>query len=54
MPADSEYKTHLMVWPTDADDAKMLLEVPFPMNYVTLNQLALHLTDICLDNTLQI
>ena len=43
-----------MVWLTDADDAKMLLDIPFPMNYVIINQLALNLIDTCLDNMLQI
>ena len=25
-----------MLWSTDADDAKMLLDIPFPMNYVII------------------
>ena len=45
---------HLMVWCTDADDVKMLLDIPFPMNYVIIDQLALNLADIFLNNTLQI
>ena len=40
-----------MVW--DTDDAKMLLDIPFPMNYVLIEQLSLNLGDVCLDNTLQ-
>ena len=28
-----------MVLSTDADDAKMLLDIPFPMNYVITDQL---------------
>ena len=43
-----------MVWSTDADDAKMLLDIPFPIDFVLIDQLALNLADICLDNTLQI
>ena len=45
-----------MVSSTDSDDAKMLLalDIPFPMNYVIIGQLALNLVDICLDNKLQI
>ena len=46
--------TQLMVWSTDADDAKTLLDVPFPMNYVMIYQLTWNLIDICLDNMLQI
>ena len=34
-----------MVWSTDADDAKILPDIPFPMNYVIIDQLALHLVD---------
>ena len=41
-----------MVWLTDADDAKILLDIPFLMNYVIINQLALNLIDTCLDNML--
>ena len=37
-----------MVWSTNADDVKMLLDIPFSMNYVTIDQLALHLVDIFL------
>ena len=43
-----------MVWLTDSDDAKMLLDIPFPMKYVIIDQSALNLVDICLDNKLQI
>ena len=39
---------------TDADDAKMLLDIAVQINYVIINQLAFSLVDICLDNTLQI
>ena len=48
------HKTHLMVWSTDTDDAKMLLDIPLPMNYVMIHQLALNLLNICLDHTLQL
>ena len=44
---------HLMVWSTDADDVKMLLDIPFPMNDVIIDQLALNLVDTFLKNTLQ-
>ena len=44
---------HLMVRLTDADDAKMLLDIPFPRNYVIIDQLALNIVDICLRKTLQ-
>ena len=37
---------------TSSDDAKMLLNIPFPMNHVIIDPLALNLVDICLDNTL--
>ena len=43
-----------MVWSSDVDDAKMLLDIPFPMSQVITDQLAFNLVDICLDNTLQI
>ena len=43
-----------MVWSTDADDAKVLLGIPIPMNYLIIDQLVLNSVDICLDNTLQI
>ena len=49
-----KHKTHLMVWSTGSDDAKMLLDIPFPMNQVITDQLAFNLVDICLDNMLQI
>ena len=32
----------------------MLLYIPFPMNQVVVDQLALNLVDICHDNTLKI
>ena len=35
-------------------DVKMLLGILFPMNYVIIDQLALNLADIFLNNTLQI
>ena len=41
-----------MVRSTDADDAKMLLEILFPMSYVIIDQLALNLVDIWFNNTL--
>ena len=43
-----------MVWSTNADDAKMLLDIPLPMNNVIIDQSALNLYDSCLDTTLQI
>ena len=43
-----------MIWSTDTDDAKMLLEILFTTNYVIIDQLALNFVDICFDNTLQI
>ena len=43
-----------MVCSTNADGAKMLLDIPFSMHYVKIDQLALNLVDICFDNTLQI
>ena len=45
------YKTHLMVWSTDADDVKMVRNIPFPLNYVIIDQLALNLVHIFLNNT---
>ena len=42
------------VWSTDADDAKMLLDIPFPMSQVITDQLAFNSVNICLDNMLQI
>ena len=42
-----------MVWSAYVDDAKMLLDIPFPMNYVIIDQLAFNLVDMCLDRTLQ-
>ena len=43
-----------MVWSTVADDAKMLLDILFPMNYVIIDHLTLNLADIGLDNKLKI
>ena len=43
-----------MIWSTDTDDANMLLGIPFPMNCVIIDQLALNLVAICLDNMLKI
>ena len=45
---------YLMAWSSDVYDAIMLLAIPFPMNCVIIDQLALNLVDICLDYTLQI
>ena len=39
---------------TDKDGTRMLLDISFPMNYVTIDQLASNLVDISLGNTLQI
>ena len=38
---------------TAPDDAKMLLDIPFPMNHVIIDQLALNLINIYLDNTVK-
>ena len=38
---------------TAPDDAKMLLDIPFPMNHVIIDRSALNLVDVCLDNTLK-
>ena len=35
------------MWSTDADDAKMLQDIPFPINFVPIDQLALNLFHIC-------
>ena len=43
-----------MAWLINVQDAKMLLDIPFPMNNVIIDHLALNLVDICLDNKLQI
>ena len=43
-----------MVWTTDADNAKELVDVRFLMICAIIDQLALNLVDICFDNTLQI
>ena len=40
-----------MAWSNDAQDAKMLMDIPATMNNV---QLALNSVDICLDNMLQV
>ena len=44
---------HLLIWSTEPDYAKILLDIPFPMNHVVIDELGLKL-DIFLDNTLQI
>ena len=38
---------------TAPDDVKMLLDISFPMNHVIIDQLALTLINICLENTLK-
>ena len=38
---------------TSSDDSRMLLNIPFPMNHVIIDQLALKLVDICLDNMIK-
>ena len=43
-----------MVWSTDVDDARMLLDILFPINYVIIDQFALNVIGICLDNMRQI
>ena len=47
------YKTHRLVWSTDADDAKMLLDIPPPMNYVIIGKLALNSVNIRFYNKLK-
>ena len=42
-----------MVWLIYPDNAKMLLDTPFQMNYILINQLASNSVDIYLNNTLQ-
>ena len=37
-----------------AEDAKMLLDIPYPINQVINDQLVFSLVDICLDNMLLI
>ena len=57
MPAGSiQNAFDQMVWSTDADDAKILVDIPLPipMNYVIIDQLSLNVGDIYLDTTLQI
>ena len=44
----------MSVWSTDPDDAKMPLDIPFPMNHVIIDQLTLNLVGICVDNMLKI
>ena len=39
---------------TDAEHAKILLNIPSPMNNVIHDQLSLNLVDICLGNTLEL
>ena len=39
-----------MVWSTEAEDANMLINFPYPIKNVINDQLALNLFDICLDN----
>ena len=38
---------------SEREGANMLLDIPFPMNYVIIDMLALNLVDICLNDTLQ-
>ena len=47
---DDYYKTHLIPLSTDAEDAKMLLEIPSTMNNVLNDQIPLNLVDVCLDS----
>ena len=47
-------QTLLMIWSTDADNDKMLLNIYFPMNSVIIDKLALNLVDIYLDKMLVI
>ena len=42
-----------MIWSTDEEDAKMLLDIPSPMNNVISDPFTLELTDISLNNTRQ-
>ena len=39
---------------TDEENARMMLDVPSPMNNVINDQLILNLVDICFDDTLQV
>ena len=48
------YKTHLMVWLTDAEDTEMQVKIHLLMNTAVNNQLHLDLDDIYLGRTLQI
>ena len=48
------YKTHLIAWSSDEDDARMLVGILSPMNSVMNDQLTLKLVDVCFDNALQI
>ena len=41
-----------MAWSTDQENARMLLDIPSPMNNVINDQLTLKLFDIYFDNTL--
>ena len=38
---------------TDEENAKMLLSIPFPINNIMNNRLALNLIDICFDKMVQ-
>ena len=45
---------YLIVWLTDTDEAKTLLDIPLIINCVIIDQLAMNLVDICLDNMLKL
>ena len=39
------YKMHLMAWSTNAEDAKTLVDIPFPVNNIINDHLALKVID---------
>ena len=45
-------QTHLLVWSTNPEDARMLQDITFSINRVIIDQLVFNLVDICFDNTL--
>ena len=44
----------MRAWSTDEEDARMLLDIPYPTNNAINDQLDLKLVDICFDDTLKI
>ena len=47
-------KTHFLASLIDAEDAKMQVNIHFPINFAVNNELGINLVDICLGDTLQI